>query len=182
MPDLHERVIGRRWRWRQFLARLAPAAQLPVVPASRRQGTTEWRCRVFSSRLSPYMQNVGQSRKSYRMPTANGRVQPAATTPDVCSAAVAAVASHARASGLSQFAVAEVSVAGVARTTGLGCAAVVPAIFARPSGESDGATRAGPTHVVPDQSPNCCRSPQRRWNASCPWLTSAIQWPAVRRR
>jgi len=55
-----------------------------------------------------------------------------------------------RASGLSQFAVAEVSVAGVARTTGLGCAAVVPAIFARPSWESDGATRPGPTHVVPD--------------------------------
>lgn len=70
------------------MARLAPAAQLPVVPASYTLGTTEWRCRVFSSRLSPYMQNVGQSRKlSYRMPTANGRVQPAATTPDVCSAA-----------------------------------------------------------------------------------------------
>ena len=82
----------RRWRRSpQFLAQLPPAAQLPVVPASYTLGTTEWRCRVFSSRLSPYMQNVGQSRKlSYRMPTANGRVQPAATTPDVCSAAIAA--------------------------------------------------------------------------------------------
>ena len=37
----------------------------------------------------------------------------------------------AGASGFSQFAVAEVSVAGVAQTTGLGCTAVVPEIFAR---------------------------------------------------
>ena len=38
-----------------------------------------------------------------------------------------------RASALSQFAVAEVSADCVARTTGLGCAAVIPATSARPS-------------------------------------------------